>query len=115
MTDIQIAAAKTGIMGLVNKRMTKKIKFLGTDIEIAKLTVQEVMEIQAGATAAETAEDKTDSGLDTLRSVIRISVTDAKNLSDEDFMGWPMDDLSELVNQIMKYSGIGASAEGKAP
>ena len=51
-------------------------------------------------------------GLNLLQGVIRASVEDAKDLTDEEFATFPMDELSKLSNEIMKFSGIGA-AEGK--
>lgn len=96
----------TGIQGLIGRKMSKNVKFLGEDVKINKLSVAQVMDIQAAATA--TAEEN--QGLELLRKVIRMAVEGAEALTDEDFSGFPMDELSKLSTEIMKFSGIGADA-----
>ena len=100
------------IKGLVGKRMSKKVKFMGEDISITKLKVAEVMEIQeASKKLAEVeSEDDENMGLDILRTVIRAAVEGGDELTDEDFVEFPMDELSKLSNEIMKFSGIGEGA-----
>ena len=92
---------------LVGRRITKPVKFMSEDVKISKLTVAEVKEIQAQATAAEGQEDE---GFGTLRTVIRLSVPEAAEISDEDFSKFPIDELSKLSAEIMKFSGIGTEA-----
>lgn len=92
-----------GIKSLVGKKMTKTVKFIGEDIKITKLNVAEVMEIQEKAKLLES-EQLT--GLDLLKKVIRLSVEGADQLTDQDFDSFPMDELSKLSNEIMKFSGI---------
>ena len=92
---------------LVGRRMTKPVKFMGEDVKISKLTVAEVKEIQAQAAAAEGQEDE---GFGTLCTVIRLSVPEAAEISDEDFAKFPIDELSKLSSEIMKFSGIGTDA-----
>ncbi len=99
--------ATSGIQSLVGRKMTKTYKFLGEDVKIAKLSVSQVMEIQEAASHTTESDNQ---GLDLLRSVIRMSVEGATELSDEDFAGFPMDELSKLSTEIMKFSGIGAEA-----
>jgi hypothetical protein len=89
---------------LVGKRMSQKFKFMGEQVEIVKLSVHEVMEIQEAVKALEGNEQQ---GLETLKVVIRIGVPAAAELSDEDFDTFPLDELSKLSNEIMKFSGIG--------
>jgi len=98
-----------GIQGLIGKRMSKTVKFMGEDVKIVKLSVAEVLEIQQQAKAIETDETK---GFDVLKTVIRKSVENASELADEDFDGFPMDELNKLSNEIMKFSGIG-NEQGK--
>jgi hypothetical protein len=93
-----------GIKGLVGKKMTKPVKFMGEDVKISKLSVSEVLEIQERAKQV----DKDDSeGFNILKTVIRSSVEGAKDLSDQDFNDFPLDELSKLSSEIMKFSGIG--------
>jgi hypothetical protein len=97
------------IKGLVGRKMTKKVKFMNEDIVISKLSVSQVMEIQAQAKAA--GEDEKE-GFGILRTVLRSAVEGADVLTDEEFEMFPMDELSTLSNAIMKFSGVGAD-QGK--
>lgn len=99
----------SGIKGLVGRKMTKTVKFMGEDVKISKLSVSEVMSIQEKAKEVE--KDDT-AGLELLQTVIRSAVEGADDLADEDFQTFPMDELSKLSNEIMKFSGIGAD-QGK--
>lgn len=91
-----------GIKGLVGRKMQKTIKFMNEDVKIQKLNISQVLEIQE---AAKTVKEG-DSGFDLLKKVISMSVENGNELSDEDFDTFPMDELSRLSNEIMKYSGI---------
>lgn len=99
-----------GIKGLVGKKMTKTVKFIGEDVKITKLSVAEVMEIQS---KAKTLEGDESSGLELLKKVIRLAVEGAADLSDQDFESFPMDELSKLSAEIMKFSGISGDNAGK--
>lgn len=101
---VKVNNMSEGIKGLVGRKMTKAVKFMGEDIKISKLSVSEVLEIQERAKALEKDEAE---GFNILRTVIRASVAGAKDLSDEDFNDFPLDELSKLSNEIMKFSGIG--------
>jgi hypothetical protein len=94
---------------LASKKMTKPFKFMGEDIKISKLNVSEVLEIQAKAKDLEKDDSK---GFDVLKTVIRASVEGADELTDEEFDQFPMDELSKLSNEIMKFSGLGTD-QGK--
>ncbi len=99
-----------GIKALVGKKMTKNVKFIGEDIKITKLSVAEVMEIQDRAKAI---NDDPDSGFDLLKRIIKMSAEGADDLQEEDFQNFPMDELSKLSNEIMKFSGIAGNEAGK--
>jgi hypothetical protein len=96
-----------GIKSLVGQRMTKTVKFLNSDVKISKLTVSEVLEIQNKAKDID--KDET-AGLELLKTVIRSAVEGGEDLDDSDFDNFPMDELSKLSNEIMKYSGLGQEA-----
>ena len=98
------------IKNLVGKRVSKNVKFMNEDIKINKLSVAEVMNIQEKAKLI--TEDSEDA-LVILRTVVRSSVEEAESLSDDDFKQFPMDELSKLSNEIMKFSGIGEQEKGK--
>lgn len=93
-----------GIRSLIGRKMTKDVKFMGESVKISKLSVAEVIEIQNKAKALEGNEAE---GFNVLKTVIRSAVDGATELSDEDFDGFPLDELSKLSNEIMKFSGIG--------
>lgn len=93
-----------GIKSLVGKKITKSFKFMGEDVKIAKLSVLEVMKIQERAKGL---TDDSEEGFEILKSVIRAAVEGASELSDDDFAAFPMDELSKLSDEIMKFSGLG--------
>ena len=99
--------AISGIRSLIGKKMTKKVKFMEADVVITKLSVSQVQEIQAKAKNIEKDDNE---GFNVLTTVIRSSVEDAAELADEDFRGFPLDELSRLSDEIMKFSGLGKEA-----
>lgn len=94
---------KMSIKTLVGKKQTKTVKFMNEDVKISKLSVAQVLEIQNKAKAIEADESK---GFDVLKIVIMSAVEDGDTLSDEDFDSFPMDELSKLSAEIMKFSGL---------
>jgi len=102
-----------GIKGLVGKKLTKTVKFMDENVKISKLTVAEVMEIQQHAKTAEANPESTTNGFEVLKTVIKASVENGDSLTDEEFQGFPMDELAKLSAEIMKYSGIGQEQPGK--
>ncbi len=98
-----------GIKNLIGRKMTKNVKFMGEDVKISKLSVSEVIEIQERAKVLEKDEAE---GFNILKTVVRASVDGAKELSDQDFNNFPLDELSKLSNAIMEFSGIGQN-QGK--
>ena len=88
----------------LNKKMTKKFKFLGEDVMIKKLSVADVTAIQE--LSKDMGEDSTDQ-FELLRFVIRAAVEGADELEDEDFQEFPIDELTNLSEGIIKYSGVG--------
>jgi hypothetical protein len=101
--------AAKGLKGLVGQRVTRDAKFMGTNVKISKLNLDEVMQIQRLAKEMEANKDNAsdDAGMDLLKMVIRQSAEGATDLSDEDFATFPMDELSKLADDIMKFSGMG--------
>ena len=104
-----MATEAKSIKGLVGRLMSKNVKFIGEDIKINKLSVAQVLEIQI---LAKDIDQTDEGGFNLLKQVIRLSVENASELTDEDFNAFPMDELSKLSNEIMKYSGI-AGDQGK--
>ena len=99
--------AETGFRALIGKRLDKQYKFMGVDVKMSKLSVEQVMEIQELAASAEK-ENK--SGFELVKKVIRMSVEGTADVTDEEFNQFPMDELSKLSSEIMKFSGLGAEA-----
>ena len=91
---------------LVGKQITKTVKFAGEDLTISKLSVGQVLEIQEAADGIEGDDEKS---MDVLKLVIRLATKGADELTDEDFDSFPMDELSKLSNDIMKFSGMSGS------
>ena len=96
-----------GIKGLVGRKMTKAVKFMGQEVTISKLSVAEVLNIQE---KAKTIAENESEGFEILKTVIRSGVEGGSDLADEDFDNFPLDELSALSNAIMKFSGIGENA-----
>jgi hypothetical protein len=99
-----------GIKSLVGKRMTRTVKFMGEDVVINKLSVSHVKEIQANAKQMENDEGD-DSSFDLLKTIISSSVEGGSELTDDDFLNFPLDELSKLSNEILKHSGIDAAQQ----
>jgi hypothetical protein len=99
--------ATEGIRGLVGKKMYKDVKFMGDNLKINKLSVSEVLFIQE---KAKNISENDSEGFEILKTVIRSAVEGATELSDDDFNNFPLDELSKLSNEIMKFSGIGEQA-----
>jgi len=100
----------TGIKSFVGRNMEKSVKFMGQDLKIKKLLVAEVLAIQAKAKELKLDDnsDKSDSdGLDLLKLVIRSAAENGQALTDEDFQQFPIDELSKLSEEIMRFSGLG--------
>lgn len=95
---------KMSFKDLVGKRMHKQVKFMGEDIKIYKLTVAEVMAIQDVAKGSSNDDDE---GIRVLKTVIGQAVDGAEELTEEDFRKFPMDELSKLSKEILKFSGLG--------
>ena len=106
----KMADDSKSIRGLVGRKMSQTVKFLGVDVTVNKLSVSQVLEIQE---AAKTSGENEDQGLELLRKVIRMSVEGADTLTDAEFNDFPMDELSKLSTAIMKFSGIVGNDTGK--
>jgi hypothetical protein len=89
---------------LVGKKLTQKAKFLGEEIVINKLPLGKVFDIQEAAKAAGT-DEKGQMGV--MLMTFQYAVAGAEDLTLEDMLGWPLDELQELSEQIMTFSGLG--------
>jgi len=97
----------------LNLKVSKKVKFMNEDIEIIKLTVAQVMSIQELAKNT-TNENATESdSIRLLTLVIQLGAPELKDLTNDEVNSFPMDELTKLSNEILKYSGIGNKTETK--
>lgn len=99
------------IKSLAGKRITRKTKFMNEEIEIQKLTIQEVRDMQEAVEASKA--DAENGGYMVLQKIVRMGVVGGDDLSDDDFNGFPMDELSKVSDEIMKFSGFDGKKEGK--
>ena len=90
---------------LIGKKMSKNVKFMGEDVKIYKLSVAQIVNIQDAAKSAEADETK---GFEILKTIIKAAVEGTETITDEQFEAFPMDELSNLSNSIMAFSGIDA-------
>lgn len=90
---------------LVNKKLTKKVEFMGEEVEIRKLSISEIREIQKLVEKSSKSKSE-DAQLKLLKDVIRVAVVDAQELTDEDFDSFPLAELNELTNEALSYSGL---------
>lgn len=93
------------IKNLVGKKLTKKVEFMGDEVEVRKLSVAEIMQVQELVRKAQKAKGD-DAQLGLLKDVIRVAVVGAEELSDEDFDTFPLSELNNLTNAALEYSGL---------
>jgi transcriptional regulator of met regulon len=98
-----VVPTMSGIKALANKRMSKKVKFMGEDITIYKLSIEQVLSIQE---KAKNVKDDEEANFDLLQEVIGYAVEGGNELTDEDFNKFPIDELSKISNEVMKFSGL---------
>jgi len=88
----------------LGQRVTKKVKFVELDIEISKLTMGQVNEVQAKARAL--AETPDGDNLELLVMVVKFGAPELSDVSDEEFLNFPLDELTKLSAAIMQFSGL---------
>lgn len=86
------------------KQVLKKTKFCNEDIEIAKLTVAQVLSVQESAKSLTEGDER--GNINLLVKVIRLGAPEIKDMPDEEFNDFPMDELTKLSNDIMRHSGL---------
>lgn len=93
---------------LIGKVVSKKTKFLETEVVMRKLSLDQVEKIQE---AAKNIGEDEKNAIDMLRTVISMSIEGAEDLSEEDFRKFPIEDLNKLSEEILKYSGLGKALD----
>lgn len=87
---------------LVGKKMTSSVNFMGEKVTIKKLSVAEIMQIQEANKKVKEGDE-----VSTLRLIIRSAVEGAETLTDDELTSFPLDELSSLSAEIVKFSGMG--------
>lgn len=90
---------------LVGKSVKKKVPFCGDEVEIRKLSVAEVLKVQALVKDSQKSK-KENSEISLIRDVLRLSVIGAEDMPDEDFDTFPLGELTVLSEEVLSYSGL---------
>jgi hypothetical protein len=93
---------------LVGKTITEKVPFMGDEVEVKKMTVGEILDMQKLINSAAKSK-KEDAQIGLLRDIIRVAVIDAADITDEEFNSFPISELNSLSEKILELSGIGGS------
>ena len=99
---------------IFTKPQTKKIKINGADVEIRKLTLAEVEELQALHAEINQRDDDGNVTVDPKRQydvVIKtlcLGIEGFSELPDETVRAIPMETLNKAVDDVLKFSGMGA-------
>jgi len=96
---------------LVNKLVTEKVPFMGDTVEVKKLSVNEVLEMQKLVKASSKTKDDS-AQINLLIEVIKLAVIGANEITHEQFKTFPIAELTGLSNQIMRLAGIGDGPVG---
>jgi len=96
---------------LVGKTIVEKVNFMNEEVEVKKLTVTEVFKIQELIKRSQNKKDEYDD-ISLIKDVIRMAVSDASEITDEDFNGFPVGELTALSEKVMSIAGLGGAASG---
>lgn len=89
--------------------------FMGqkNSVEIRKLSAQEVLDFQSYVKSVAPKEDaenqEAESGFAIQFYLIKKTVNGADDISDEELKSFPLEDLSRLTEEILKFSGLDTS------
>jgi len=96
------------LRSLLSKAVTKKVAFMGDEVEIRKLTIAQVEGIQVFTkTASENSEGDI---FASLKKILDEGVADFKELSMEEFKEFPLEELQALSTAVTEFSGLRAPA-----
>jgi hypothetical protein len=93
---------------LVGKELSEKVPFMGDEVEVRKLTVGKIMELQKMIVKAEKSKAD-DAQLVLLCDIIKVAVIGAEELTKENFDGFPLAELTDLSSHVMRVSGLGGT------
>jgi len=89
----------------IGAKIKKSIKFMGQDLEIKKLTVSQVLQIQEKAKEIGDIDSEL-ANIELLVFVIKSSADELAELTKDELNEFPMEELTSLSNAIMQYSGL---------
>lgn len=93
---------------LVGKKITEKVEFMGEQVEVRKMSVNDVFKIQDLVKNAQKSKDEKQQ-LNLLKDIIRISVVGAEELTNDDFDQFPLAELNQLSEKVLEISGMGGN------
>ena len=94
---------------LKTKVPTRKVDFMGVKnaVEVKKLSGQEVKEFTHFINVEAKNLPESEQGLAIQYRVVRMGVLGADDLSDDELLSFPLDDVSSLAKAVLAYSGLG--------
>lgn len=96
---------------LLKKKMTKSVSFMGDEVEIKKLSVAEVLDLQSTVSTIQSKKKVTETdSMSIVIKTLRLGLLSDEGLTDEEFMEYPLDELSTLSDAIVIFSGMGSNA-----
>jgi len=96
---------------LVGKVLTKKVSFMGEEVEVKQMTVGEILQMQKLIAAAGKSKAE-DAQIGLIRDIVRLTVIGAEELTNEEFNSFPIGELNTLTESIMEVSGLGGTPSG---
>lgn len=89
------------------KLPTKEFDFMGVKagVTVRQLSSAEVLDFQAYVKAKGETMNEND-GLDIQFKLIRMAVTDAAELTDDELKSFPFPEITKLTEEILSFSGI---------
>ena len=91
---------------LVGKKIVEKVSFMNDEVEVKKLTVSEVLHIQELIKKAQNKKVEYDD-MALIKDVVRMAVTGADEITDEEFNEFPVGELTALSSSILRIAGLG--------
>jgi len=93
---------------LKGKKITKDIDFMGETVKVKKLSVNEVLSVQAVINKLSKSKDDK-AQLAIVRELLRTTVEGAEDMTDDEFNEYPLAELTSLVEKCLEFSGMGNS------
>ena len=89
----------------IGAKVTKATKFMNMPIEMSKLSVQQVMDVQEQARVNKDSTDEMQN-FKLICTVVRYGAPDLAEFTDDELQQFALDELTRLSNEIMAFSGL---------